>query len=76
MEIAPMKYRVWYIPQVPGKRFEVLCDVLVEAQKTLDLLQGFSLFEYENKIKPDYADAGGIEVWNEADQEWEEVEDE
>jgi len=41
-----------------------------EAQRTLDLITNFSIFEYENKVKPDYSDAGGIEEWDEQYQEW------
>jgi hypothetical protein len=53
-------YKVWYIPQIPGKPFEVLVDDLATARLILDTLTNFSCFEFEHRVKPDYCDAGGI----------------
>jgi hypothetical protein len=64
------KYRAWYIPQVPGKAFEVETDSLAEAVRIENMLVDFSIFEYDNRIKPDYADAGGVDEWDEEDGEW------
>lgn len=64
------KFKAWYIPQIPMKAFEVVVDTATEAQAALDLLINFSIFEYDNKVKPDYCDSGGIVVWDEADQDW------
>jgi hypothetical protein len=64
------KYRAWYIPQVPGKAFEVETDSLAEAVKIENLLVDFSIFEYDNHIKPDYSDAGGVDEWDEEEGEW------
>lgn len=70
------KYKVWYVPQLPMKAFEVEVDDLKTANTVLNAIYDLSLFEYENRIKPDYADLGGIAVWNEEDSEWEDVEEE
>lgn len=64
------RFKAWYIPQVPMKAFEVETSTAAEAQATLDLITAFSIFEYDNKVKPDYSDAGGVEEWDETDQEW------
>jgi hypothetical protein len=68
--VTTAKFKAWYIPQVPMKAFEVYAETADEAQAALDLITDFSIFEFDNHIKPDYSDAGGVEEWDEADQEW------
>jgi hypothetical protein len=63
-------YQMWYIPQIPMKAFTVETATPKEAERILWVLESFSDFEYLNNIKPDYADVGGICVWDEQDQEW------
>jgi hypothetical protein len=60
-----MKLRVWWIPQVPGKQFFVPVQGFVQAKLILAALAHYDLFQFENRIKPDYCNAGGLEVWNE-----------
>ena len=62
------KMRVWWIPQVPGKPFHVETDSVSDAKRLLHVLAQYDLFQYENKIKGDYANAGGLEVFE--DGEW------
>ena len=64
------KFKAWYIPQVPMKAFEVERGSAAEALAALDLITDFSIFEFDNKVKPDYCDAGGVTVWDEAEQAW------
>lgn len=59
------RYRVYYIPQVPMKAFTVEVTELDAAQLLLTTIIDFSIFEFENKVKPDYSDAAGIERWEE-----------
>jgi hypothetical protein len=73
--------RVWYIPQVPMSAYEV--DVpsrkLSEAVRIQDAIIGLSIFEYKNRVKPDYADAAGIvryESDGEGGFEWYELDEE
>ena len=66
-----MKMRVWWIPQVPGKMFFTPVSSLPMGVYIMNLLASYDLFQFENNIKPDYANTGGIEVWNEDDGEWE-----
>jgi len=60
--------RVWWIPQVPGKAFSVEVRSLREAALLMDALAKYDLFQFNNRIKPDYANAGGLEVFEEG--EW------
>ena len=55
--------RVWHIPQFPGKPFHVYVDTLQEAQRVLNVLANYDLFQYKNKIKPDYSNAAGLEQY-------------
>jgi hypothetical protein len=68
--VSAARFKAWYIPQVPMKAFEVEKPSAVEAQAALDLITAFSIFEFENNIKPDYSDAGGISKWDETEQCW------
>lgn len=64
------RFKAWYIPQIPMKAFEVERDTAAEAKAALDLITDFSIFEYDNKIKPDYADVGGVMEWDDAESDW------
>jgi len=63
-----MKLRVWWIPQVPGQCFYVPVEDLQQAKFTLRLLADYDTFQFENKIKPDYCNAGGLEERLDHDQ--------
>ena len=62
--------RVWHCPQVPMRPFFVTVDSLEEAIKVLDILADYDLFQYENKVKPDYCSAQGLEEYDPVDEEW------
>lgn len=74
-EAPQQQFRVWYIPQVPMKAFEVDVPDVKTGRLLLDAIERFSLFEYENQVKPDYADAGGVAYLDE-DGDWIDLEDE
>lgn len=59
--------RVWHIPQVPGEPFHVLVKTPEEAKKILDVLAAYDAFQLENNIKPDYCNAGGLEIFEQQD---------
>lgn len=64
--------RVWWIPQVPMKAFHVPVKTVNEAKLLLRTLADYDLFQYENRIKPDYCNTGGLEVFEaEGWMEWE-----
>ncbi|MEU0871631.1 hypothetical protein [Nocardia brasiliensis] len=53
--------KVWYIPQLgSGLKFEYSVPDLATGAAVLDALGKFALYEFRNRIKPDYADAGGV----------------
>ena len=52
--------QVWWIPQVPVKPFEVSVSSVEEARKILTTLADYDIFQFENDIKPDYCNAGGL----------------
>ena len=57
------KLRVWWIPQVPmDKPFYYPVKDVEQAKYTLRLLAEYDCFEFNNNIKPDYSNAGGLEV--------------
>lgn len=63
--------RVWWIPQVPMPAFRYSVPDLATGILLCDALAQYDLFQYENHIKPDYSNTGGIEVYN--DGEWESI---
>lgn len=65
---SPGSLRVWWIPQVPMKPFHVAVNSVHEAKLLLDTLAKYDAFQLENNIKPDYSNAGGLEIFK--DGEW------
>jgi hypothetical protein len=57
--------RVWWIPQVPMKPFHRDVDNVKSAKLLLDTLAQYDIFQFANRIKPDYCNAGGLEVFGE-----------
>lgn len=66
--------RVWHVPQIPGKPFRVAVDSPEEGHKILAIIAKYDIFQLENNIKPDFSNAGGLEVFT--DGEWIEWDDE
>lgn len=64
-------FKVWHIPQIPGKPFEAFCGTLEEAIGAIRMLARYDEFQYKNKINPDYANMSGLEIWNDEDSDWE-----
>ena len=67
------KMRVWWIPQVGmlGDPFYIPVKTVEEGKKFLDLLSAYDIYQLDNRIKPDFCNTGGIEVFNEEEKEWE-----
>ena len=63
--------RVWWIPQLPMEAFYKEVDSVEEGALLLETLAKYDLFQYEKNIKPDYANVGGLQEFNEDDGEWE-----
>ena len=62
--------KVWWIPQVPMKAFEVEVETLPEAVRLLNTLAKYDIFQFENKVKPDYCNAGGVVMFEKESGEW------
>lgn len=56
------KLRVWHIPQVPMKAFRVEVSSVKEAKLLLKSLADYDIFQFENRIKPDYCNVQGLET--------------
>lgn len=63
--------QVWWIPQVPMKPFRVPVSDLAQAKLLLSTLANYDAFQFENNVKPDYCNAGGLEIFEDgAWTEW------
>lgn len=76
-EIPGAKWRVWWIPQVPMKQFNFEVPTLGEGRRMCDCLAEYDKFQFENRIKPDYCNTGGVQVSHQdfCDGDWEDVPD-
>ena len=68
--------RIWHIPQVPGKPFYVNVGSIAEATKLLAVIANYDKFQFDNNIKPDYCNVGGLEYFDNQENEWLEWENE
>lgn len=66
------KLRVYYIPQVGSSNatFYVPVSSVEEARKIMDILACYDLFQLENKIKSDFCNASGLQMFDEELNEW------
>jgi hypothetical protein len=63
------EYRVWWVPQVPMKAFHYEVPDVASGRLLCDALAKYDLFQFENRVKPDYSNAGGLQELDE-DGEW------
>ena len=59
--------RVWWIPQIPMKAFTVRVESLSQAKFLLRTLADYDKFQFENRVKPDYSNAGGLQEFDGSD---------
>jgi len=66
------KLRVWWIPQVGAidEPFYIPVDSVKEAKKMLDVLAFYDCYQFNKRIKGDYCNTGGLQVWNDEINEW------
>lgn len=65
------KLRVWWMPQVGvNSVFYVPVETVEEAKKVMDLLAAYDCFQYNHEVKPDYCNVGGLQVFDEEEQCW------
>ena len=56
--------KVWWIPQIPMKSFEYPVSTPQEGFILLDALAEYDMFQFENNVKPDYSNVGGMSVFD------------
>lgn len=65
------KLRVWWIPQVgASKTFYIPVESPEEGKKVMDMLAAYDMFQLQENIKPDFANAGGLQMFDETESEW------
>lgn len=62
--------RVKHFPQIPCKAFEVEVESVQEAVKIMDVLAEYDLFQYKNRIKPDYSNMTVLEKYCDDCEDW------
>lgn len=60
----PGDLKVCWFPQVPCKAFEVPVKTPSEGAFLMDVLARYDWFQLENRIKPDYSNAGVLRVYD------------
>lgn len=60
--------KVWWIPQIPMKQFEVPVSSPEDAKRILGILADYDMFQFENNVKGDYSNMGGLQVFE--DGQW------
>jgi len=74
-KIVEGQLRVWHIPQVPMHSFYVYVNTIQEGKLVLDTLAYYDLFQLKYNIKPDYSNAGGLQVYEKGEWcDWEDKE--
>lgn len=67
------RIRVWWIPQIPMKAFRVSVDSIEEGARLLEVLAQYDLFQYNERVKPDYSNAGGLTFYDAEDDDWNDI---
>src|SRR5271166_1545240 len=58
-----IKFKVWWKPQIPMKAFKTEVTSREEGLKLCNILADYDIFQFENNIKPDYCNTGGVIAW-------------
>ena len=66
------KLRVWWIPQVGAnsEAFYVPVNTPEEGKKVMDMLAAYDAFQSQNRIKPDYCNIGGLDMYDPEVADW------
>lgn len=65
-----MKLRVWWVSQIGTDAMYIPVESVKEGKKVIDLLSYFDCFQYNQHIRPDYSNTGGLEMYEEGTGEW------
>lgn len=66
--------RVWWMPQVPGPSFDMRVKSVEEGVKIMQTLAEYDTFQYEHQIKPDFSNAGGLQMSDDKGVTWDDWE--
>ena len=65
------KMRVWWMPQVGANAtFYVPVKSVEQAKRLMDVLAAYDCFQWNHHIKPDYCNCGGLQVYDQEADEW------
>lgn len=70
------KFKIWYVHQIGAPKFEREVPDAGTGMFVLDTIYLLALFQYANKMIPDYANAGGVVYFDEDEQSWIDYEEE
>ena len=68
--MSEKKMRVWWMPQIGTKIFHIPVKTPEEAKVVMDILAAYDCFQYNQRIKPDFCNAGGLQMWDEEENDW------
>lgn len=63
--MSEKEFKVWWVPQIPMEAFTVPVVSVAEGVKVMDVLAKYDQFQFDNNVKPDYCNAGGLVQWDE-----------
>lgn len=68
---SSLQFRVWHNCQI-GKvnNFYTKVNSIEEAWNMINTLAQYDIFQYENRIKPDYCNSNGLEYFDEEENDW------
>lgn len=56
------EYRIWWIPQIGMDQiFYYSVASVGDGHNALNMLANYDIFQFENNVKPDYSNMGGLE---------------
>ena len=69
--------QVWWVPQIPMQAFTWPVKTYAEGKALCDCLAQYDIFQFENNVKPDYCNAGGVRIRHpeRTDGEWWDLEE-
>jgi Superinfection exclusion gene product 17 len=62
-----MQLKVSWFPQIPCESFDVAVGSVADGVKIMDVLAGYDAFQSKHGIKPDYCNAGSLQMFDASD---------
>lgn len=64
---SKVKYRVWWVPQTPGKAFKVKVRSVKEGKDLCKILGNYDKFQLKHNVRSDFLSTGGVQYCIEGD---------